>query len=724
VEAAGGEAQGRQEKEGPVSTPKRELVTPSEAEGVHFFEAFGRMLAFLEDPGPATRRQFYGLLLREVLHSAGCEQGSLLLAWPPGQVDELRLEAVQGLASEVWAGEQAGAPDSAAGRAVRTAKPVSDSGAFGPLLALPLIYREEALGALLLAQDKAFSPQQQAAAKATASGLAAVLKAFQSLSLKRQAEQRLTAIVNAGTAVQRGRDLEAVLDRIIREAEALLDAEGASVFLLDDNDGSLRAPVATGLGGERLRDLRLKKGEGIVGWVAEHGEAQLVEDVQNDPRFAKQVDKATRTATRSLVAVPILVDEGRVLGVLEVLNKRSGGRFHPGELPVLQALALLAGVAIENARLMEGLTERARRLNAEVLQANVETTEAKNRLESVLFAMEDAVLSADENGLVNLCNRAAQFLTFGLLRRDVTGLPLTEALPHPAVAEGLLQVREALTPLTVEIELGAADERRSYAVVLTPIKDLEGYLTGFVTVMRDITRFRELERMKTAFLNTVSHELRTPITSIRAFSELMAKRQADPEKSREWSAVINEEAERLNRLVDDLLDVSRIESGKKLSVIKRPVELKPLIDRTLTLFGKDAATHPIHLSMDEGLTLAELDADRIEQVLSNLLSNAIKYSPAGGAVELRVRFSPPEGMRIEVQDHGLGLKPDDQANIFQKFYRVEGAHMNGIRGTGLGLSITKYLVEAHGGRMGVESVFGQGSQFWFEVPLFGPQATA
>jgi two-component system phosphate regulon sensor histidine kinase PhoR len=494
--------------------------------------------------------------------------------------------------------------------------------------------------------------------------------------------------------------------------------------LLDERDGSLRAPVATGPGGERLRDLRLEKGKGVVGWVAEHAEPQLVEDAQNDPRFAKHVDTATRSTTRSLVAVPILVDEGRVLGVLEVVNKRGGGRFNQGELPVLQALALLAGVAIENARLVEGLTERARRLNAEVVQANVDTIEAKNRLESVLFAMEDAVISADENGRVNLLNRSAQFLTYGLLKHDVDGLPLAEALPHPAVAEGLLKVRESLTPLTVEIELGSADERRSYAVVLTPIKDLEGYLTGFVTVMRDVTRFRELERMKTAFLNTVSHELRTPITSIRAFSELMHKKQADPEKSREWSGVINEEAERLNRLVDDLLDVSRIESGKKLSVVKRPIELKPLVTRTLALFSKDAATHPIELAMDEELTMAELDADRIEQVLANLLSNAIKYSPQGGKVELSIRFSPPESMRVEVRDHGLGLKPDDQANIFQKFYRVEGAHMNGIRGTGLGLSITKYLVEAHGGRMGVDSVFGEGSKFWFELPLFDAKAPA
>jgi two-component system phosphate regulon sensor histidine kinase PhoR len=692
-------------------------MAPNVPASLHFFDAFRHMLEFLEEPSPATRRQFYGLMLKEVLDGASCEQGCLVLAWPPEQTEDLRLEAVQGLASEVWAGEQAGAPGSAASRALQGGKAISEKGPFGHLLALPLAYGKHPLGALLLTHDRAFTAPEQARIKKSADGLSAVLHAFQSLALKRQAEQRLAAIIGAGAAVQRGRDLDTVLDRIIREAEALLDAEGAAVFLVND-DGSLRAPVATGPGGERLRDLKLKAGEGVVGWVASTGEAQLVEDAQKDPRFARHVDQATRTATRSLAAVPIIVDETRVLGVLEVVNKRQGGRFQPGELPVLQALALLAGVAIENARLMEGLAERARRLNSELIRANVDTTEAKNRLESVLFAMEDAVIAADENARINLLNRAAQFLTYGLLKVDLHGRSLTEALPHPGVASALLAVRESLLPLTVEIELGEGDRRRSYAVVITPIKDLEGYLTGFVTVLRDITRFRELERMKTAFLNTVSHELRTPITSIRAFSELMAKKDAEPAKAREWSGVINEEAERLNRLIDDLLDVSRMESGKKLSVVKRPVELKPLINRTLQLFGKDAATHPIVLSMDEELTLAELDADRLEQVLSNLLSNAIKYSPAGGQVELNVRFAPPEGLRMEVRDHGLGLKPDDKANIFQKFYRVEGAHMSGIRGTGLGLSITKYLIEAHGGQMGVDSEFGQGSCFWFEMPLF------
>ena len=698
--------------------PAARLGAADAADAVHFFDAFGRMLAFLEEPSAAHRRDFYGLLLQELMLAAGCVEGSLLLAWPPGQAESLRLEAVQGLAAEVWAGESGAAQDSSAAEALRTLKPVKRKGAFGHSLALPLVYKGQPLGAAMLSHEHAFDAPVTAAAVQVTLGMARVLKAFQDLQLRRKQDRQLQAIISAGAAVQRDHDLERVLDRIAREAEALLEAEAASVFLLEP-DGSLRAPVATGPGGARLRDLRLAPGEGVVGWVAAHGEAARVRDVDRDPRFTRRVDKATQGVTRSLLAVPMQI-EGRTLGVLEVMNKHGQGGFTPDEEAPLQALALLAAVAIENAQSMGLLSQRAQRLDQEVARASLEANESRVRLESVLFAMGDAVIAADENGLVTLVNRAAQFLAFGLGQAEPLGQPLSALLPSPAFDKALTDVRSSADAITVELELGPPNALQAFACIVTPSKDLEGYLTGLVVVLRDITRTRELERMKTAFLNTVSHELRTPITSIRAFSELMLRKEADAAKVREWSAVINEEAERLNRLIDDLLDVSRLEAGKQLTVAKQPVELAPLLERFWTLFAAQESNHPLALSLNPDLTIAELDPDRFIQILTNLVSNAIKYSPDGGPVELSVDFAPPQSLRVEVRDHGLGLSAADQTHLFEKFYRVEGAHLQGIRGTGLGLSITKYLVEAHGGRIGVASQVGKGSTFWFEMPLFAP----
>jgi two-component system phosphate regulon sensor histidine kinase PhoR len=688
------------------------------AGAIHFFDAFERMLAFLDDPSAGNRRGFYGLLLKELMQATACTEGSLLLTWPAGQADALRLEAVHGISAEVWAGESGAPQGSAAAEALRTMKPVHRKGAFGHSLALPLAYQGRPLGAAMLSHEHAFSAADAAAGAKVALGMGRVLKAFQDLQSRRRQDRQLQAIISAGAAVQRFHDLEPVLDRIAREAEALVEAEGASVFLLQP-DGSMVAPVATGAGGARLKDLRLAPGEGVVGWVAAHGETARVQEADQDPRFTRRVDQATQAVTRSLLAVPMQL-EGRVLGVLEVVNKRGHGGFNLDEEAPLQALALLAAVAIENAQRMGALAQRANRLDQEVARASLEASESRARLESVLFAMGDAVIAADENGLVTLVNRAAQFLAFGLGLADPMGQPLTSMLPAPAFEKALADVRSRSEAATVELELGAEGAFKAFACIVTPSKDLDGYLTGLVVVLRDITRTRELERMKTAFLNTVSHELRTPITSIRAFSELMLRKEADAAKVHEWSGVINEEAERLNRLIDDLLDVSRLEAGKQLTIAKRPVELAPLLERFWTLFAAQESNHPLALSLNPDLTLAELDPDRFIQILTNLVSNAIKYSPDGGPVELSVDFAPPQSLRVEVRDHGLGLSADDKAHLFEKFYRVEGAHMQGIRGTGLGLSITKYLVEAHGGRIGVISEKGKGSTFWFEIPLFAP----
>jgi signal transduction histidine kinase len=238
-------------------------------------------------------------------------------------------------------------------------------------------------------------------------------------------------------------------------------------------------------------------------------------------------------------------------------------------------------------------------------------------------------------------------------------------------------------------------------------------------VFRDVTDMKELDRMKTDFLNTVGHELRTPMTSIRAFSELMAKRDAQPEKVRNWAGIINEETERLGRLIDDLLDVSRIEAGKKMKMNPRAVKLSELAAKVGELFRNVSPLHPFAVEKEPELDKAQMDPDRMLQVISNFVTNAIKYSPQGGPVVFKIKAGRAGQLRFEVSDRGMGLTEKDQAHMFEKFYRVDSSNTQNIRGTGLGLAIAKHIVEMHGGDIGVDSKVGEGSTFWFEIPMSG-----
>ena len=524
----------------------------------------------------------------------------------------------------------------------------------------------------------------------------------------------LAALTEASTAINSQRELKGLLNSVMREAEKVMQAEASSVFLIDEDKQELYFEVATGPKGQEVQRIRLKMGEGIAGWVAKEGRPLLVPDVAADPRFAKRVDEKSKFHTRDILCVPLKVG-GRILGVVQVLNHKGGEAFREREIAFFEALASMAAVAIDNATLYANLEQRAERLNRDLMQANQELGLAKSRMESILYSMEDGVVATDVSGRVTLLNRVAQIFTFGLSRSSALGRPLDQVISQPKLQEAFEAVKASGKGAKLELAFTLPLER-TYAVVLAPIKGEGGVFNGMVAVFRDVTDLKELDRMKTDFLNTVSHELRTPMTSIRAFSELMAKKEADPEKVRGWAGIINEETERLGRLIDDLLDVSRIEAGKKMKMNPKAASLKELGEKVSGLFHSVSARHPFSVEVDPGADGACFDPDRILQVVSNFVTNAIKYSPQGGPVVFRVRTNRPGLVRFEVSDHGMGLTEKDQAHMFEKFYRVDSSNTQNIRGTGLGLAIAKHIVEMHGGEIGVESQAGRGSTFWFEIP--------
>jgi two-component system phosphate regulon sensor histidine kinase PhoR len=259
-------------------------------------------------------------------------------------------------------------------------------------------------------------------------------------------------------------------------------------------------------------------------------------------------------------------------------------------------------------------------------------------------------------------------------------------------------------------------------VHIAPMRSEDEWL-GLVAVLHDITGIRRLEKMRSDFVANVSHELKTPVAAVKGYAEtLLAGAMNDEETARSFLNTIYEESERLNRLIGDILELSKIES-KRAPLFFSPVDLSELIGKTLEMLGSEAAKKRIALSMHvEEHLFIEADEDRLRQILLNLLSNGINYTPEGGNVTVSAEAvegegDEPEKIRIIVSDTGIGIPKKDLPRIFERFYRVDKARSSSSGGTGLGLSIVKHLVELHNGSIRVESELDLGSRFIIELPL-------
>jgi len=340
--------------------------------------------------------------------------------------------------------------------------------------------------------------------------------------------------------------------------------------------------------------------------------------------------------------------------------------------------------------------------------------EERTKIEAIISSMNDAVVAVDRQGVILLLNRAAGDL-FGL-PLDARGRRLRDILGDHPLCRSLEATAGRGEDTVDEFVLGPSGEQ-SLDLHATPLRGPAGQTSGAVAVVRDVTDLRRTERLRRELTANVSHELRTPLTAIKGFAEtLLEGAMADEATCRRFLTIIDSEATRLMNLVDDLMALSRLES-KAVTMDLAPVRLDKLVGEALSRMRPQAERRHIALQAAgevPGDVMA--DPDRLLQVLTNLLDNAIKFTPEGGRVGGGVGRGAGRAI-VAVSDSGRGIPEDDLPRIFDRFYRVERSRTREAGGTGLGLAIARHIVEAHGGRISVQSRVNVGSTFTVTLPL-------
>lgn len=368
--------------------------------------------------------------------------------------------------------------------------------------------------------------------------------------------------------------------------------------------------------------------------------------------------------------------------------------------------------------------ERVRELQSELSDLRIRarlSERQRQQTEAIIYSLRDAVVVVDEGNSLLMANEPAALL-FGFEPDGARHQPLSElcGAEHRDFVEFLRQSAQTQVEGTRrEMELAIGDTHHTYDTIVACVREGDK-VSGVVAVLHDVTREKEISQMKNDFVSHVSHELKTPLASITAYSEMLVDGEADDEETRnEFYAIIQTQAQRLNRLIEDILNISRIESGL-IKVHKETVSLTILIEEQLGMIRSYAEEKRITVTSQKPIVYDQVRADKdmMSQVIVNLLSNAVKYTPAGGDVTIGAEVDDTAGLvRVTVSDTGVGIPDQEVEHVFDKFYRV-GANNKQAKGTGLGLNLVKQIVEnVHDGRVSVTSKVGVGSTFGFELPL-------
>jgi PAS domain S-box-containing protein len=564
------------------------------------------------------------------------------------------------------------------------------------LLAAPVATAGGQPGAVvvLFTDERSFSDEDLALARHLSRAARGALERGELFETERRARRLSQRLAELGARLVATLDPSVVLEDLVREAPRLVEAQAATIRLFDGENLVVRA--AAGVGGDAVHALvgtRAPIGAGLVGAVAQSREVRTVENAAEQPEF-RRGDPLLEGSLAACVAVPVSGHRGGLLGVLTVYSS-TPRVWREEETQALAALGVVASAALSNARLYQTVAEE------------------KERSSAILLHIADGIVAVDRDERIVLWNATAE---------QITGVPATEALGR-TVREVLQRDLSGAAPRSepgepITITRGGKDVFLSVAEAV--MLDAAGNVAGRIFAFRDVSSERLLDQMKSDFVATVSHELRTPLTSIYGFAETLLRQDiafSEPERAT-FLGYIASESERLIAIVDDLLNVARLEAGT-LGLSLRPTDLGGIVatvaERARDALGKEARVSVDVDAPDDGLTV-DADPEKLAQILQQLVDNAIKFSPEGGTITITSRRRA-DSVEVRVSDEGIGIPHADQQRIFTKFYRAEGAVGPSVPGTGLGLFLVRGLLAAMGGRISVESTEGKGSTFAFELPV-------
>ena len=516
-------------------------------------------------------------------------------------------------------------------------------------------------------------------------------------------------------------DQDHVLNQALYLVNEVVNATQGVILLVDPESNQFVFRAALGL--ERPIPPRgvttgMMQHEGLAGWMIENRSAVIVDDTSTDPRWVSRPESSDH---RAVLGVP-LISNDEVIGVMMLFHSETGA-FTMQQLDLVEVAAIQVANAINNANLYLLIRDQAERLGRLLHAEQIETAKSQAILESIA----DGVLVADSYSRIILGNRPASVI-LDIPRQRLIGKSVNELLGlygHSGdswihTIEKWAQNSEAVEDLTfLADELTIED--KVVSVHLSPVMAGKQFF-GTVSIFRDITKEVEVDKLKSEFVSTVSHELRTPMTSIKGYADLMlmgAAGSMTPPQQR-YLKVIKNNADRLHMLVNDLLNISRIETGKT-TLDLRPLDIPQVMEQVVEGHLRGRIQHEqknleVSIQIEPSLPLVNADHAKVTQILTNLIDNAFNYTPQHGKIHLKVTKNG-DYVYVSVQDSGIGISRDNQLKIFDRFFRAEDEHVQAIPGTGLGLAIVRSLIEMHGGELTVESRLGEGSTFTFNLPV-------